>query len=172
MIRKVLRGRLLIPAQFIQRIRRHFFQPVQTEMMRNRIEQRLWTFNVGICLRRIHEPYKRILRDVLRINGAMRFPIAEFINLVIVQRNDLFHALRLSCAFITVRHFLPPHLVRQCSDQKCAIYFEVERNRRTGITSCPPVLLFGFWRVAPEDEDPGSGQRKDPSTDYGKPRRT
>ena len=77
-------------------------------MMRNRIEQCLWAFYVGICLRRIHEPQKRILRDVLRINGAMRFPIAEFINLVIVQRNDLFHALRLSCAFITVRHFLTP----------------------------------------------------------------
>ena len=44
--------------------------------------------------------------------------VAEFINLVIVQRNDLFHALRLSCAFITVRHFLTPSLSKTMQQSK------------------------------------------------------
>ena len=46
----------------------------------------------------------------------------------------------------------------------------IRKNRRTGITSCPPVLLFGFWRVAPEDEDPGGGKEKDPAADHGETR--
>ena len=76
----------------------------------NHVSERKDQFTNGVQIIRrkhgIHKPYKCILRDVLCINGAMRFPIAEFINLVIVQSNDLFHALRLSCAFITVRHFV------------------------------------------------------------------